>query len=74
MRESPKTRIEVQMVQPQQQLTTRPALGEVRCVECDLVATGTAEGWKAYVGGGFEDEPIEVIIYCPACAARECDG
>lgn len=74
MRESPKTRIEVQMVQPQQQLMTRPTPGEVRCVECDVVATGTAEGWKAYVGGGFEGESIEVIIYCPACAARECDG
>lgn len=74
MRESPTKRIEVQMVQPQQQLMTRQTPVEVRCVECDIVATGTAEGWKAYVGGGFEDEPIEVIIYCPACAARECDG
>ena len=62
------------MVQPQQQLMTRPTPGEIRCVECDLAATGTADGWKAYVGGGFDDEPLEVFVYCPACAARECDG
>ena len=61
------------MAQAQQEPTTRPAQGDVRCVECDVAATGTADGWKAYVGGGFDDEPIEVIIYCPACAARECD-
>ena len=42
----------------------------VRCVECHLVAD-TANGWKAYLGGGFEGEPVEVVVYCPACADRE---
>jgi hypothetical protein len=42
----------------------------VRCVECDLVAD-TAGGWKAYLGGGFEGEPVEVVVYCPTCAERE---
>jgi hypothetical protein len=42
----------------------------VRCVECDLVAE-TAFGWKACLGGGFEGEPVEVVVYCPACAERE---
>ncbi len=60
------------MVQPQQQLMTVSAPREVRCVECDAIAAGTADGWKAYIGGGFEGEAIEVIVYCPACAAREC--
>jgi hypothetical protein len=44
---------------------------EVRCIECDIVATGSADGWKAYFAGGADDEPAEVVIYCPACAARE---
>jgi len=43
----------------------------VRCVECDRVAEGTPDGWKAFVGGGYEGEPIEVLVYCPACADRE---
>jgi hypothetical protein len=42
----------------------------VRCVECDIVAD-TAAGWKAYLGGGFEGEPVEVVVYCPVCAERE---
>ena len=42
----------------------------VRCVECGLVAD-TAGGWKAYLGGGFEGEPVEVVVYCPTCAERE---
>ena len=47
----------------------------IRCVECDIDAGGTAEGWRAYLGGGFEGETLEVLVYCPSCAARECsDG
>jgi hypothetical protein len=26
---------------------------------------------KAYVGGGFEEEPLEVVVFCPVCAVRE---
>lgn len=43
---------------------------EVRCIECDVVAEGSAPGWKAYLGGGLDGEPVEVVIYCPQCAAR----
>ncbi len=43
----------------------------VRCVECDRVAEGAVDGWKAFVGGGYEGEPIEVLVYCDACADRE---
>lgn len=43
----------------------------IRCVECDTAADGTAEGWKAYLGGGFEGEPLEVVVFCPGCAAYE---
>ena len=42
----------------------------VRCIECHLIAD-TAAGWKAYVGGGADGEPVEVVIYCPTCADRE---
>lgn len=44
---------------------------ELRCVECGTVAEGTAEGWKAYIGGGFDGESREVGSFCPACAERE---
>jgi hypothetical protein len=43
----------------------------IRCVECETEADGTAEGWRAYLCGGFEGEPLEVLVYCPACDARE---
>jgi len=45
--------------------------GEVRCIECGELASGPTNGWKAYLAGGFEDEPVEVVVYCPACAFRE---
>lgn len=31
----------------------------------------TTEDWKTYLGGGFEGEPIEVVVFCPGCAAYE---
>jgi ribosomal protein L44E len=44
---------------------------ELRCVECGAVATGRADGWRAYrVDLEEEDEP-EVAFYCRACAKRE---
>src|SRR5690348_4597731 len=43
----------------------------VECVECGEVAEGSADGWKAYLGGGFEGLPLEVAAFCPTCAARE---
>lgn len=53
-------------------LSPLPAQDDVvRCIECDRVADGTAEGWEAYVCGGYEGEPIEVLVYCPVCADRE---
>jgi hypothetical protein len=37
----------------------------IRCVECGTAADGTAEGWKAFFGGGFEGEPLEVVVFLP---------
>jgi len=29
------------------------------------------ERWRAYHGGDDLDEPAELVVYCPECAARE---
>jgi hypothetical protein len=44
---------------------------EVRCTECDTPARGPATSWRAYLTGGFDEEPVEVVVYCPDCALRE---
>jgi hypothetical protein len=44
---------------------------DVRCLECDVVAMGSTDGWKAYIGGGYKSEPVDVVVYCPSYAARE---
>jgi hypothetical protein len=49
------------------------------CVECGATADARAMGWRAYLidwracltGLGNEDEPFEVAVFCPACAALE---
>lgn len=46
-------------------------LRTLRCTECGAPSTGEARGWKAYVGGGYEGEPLEVGAFCPDCADRE---
>jgi hypothetical protein len=42
----------------------------LECVECGVLSTGNAAGWRAIVGpgDGLEDE---LAVYCPACADRE---
>jgi hypothetical protein len=54
-----------------QEVAARPVSGEVRCIECGELAPGPATGWKAYLSGGFEAEPVEVVVFCPQCAFRE---
>jgi hypothetical protein len=47
----------------------------LHCIECHAVSTDEAEGWRAYIAYLEEDdEPPEVIVYCPACAAFEFGG
>ena len=43
------------------------------CVECETVSDEGARGWRAYLGGGFDGDELEVGTYCPACAAAEFD-
>lgn len=54
--------------------TSGDSLRQLRCLECGQVADVYAHGWRGYLGGGYEGEPLEVGIYCPTCAAREFDG
>jgi hypothetical protein len=41
------------------------------CLECETVSDERARGWKAYVGGGFDGDEVEVGTYCPSCAEAE---
>jgi hypothetical protein len=41
------------------------------CIECEAVSDERARGWKAYVGGGYDDDEVEVGTYCPSCAEAE---
>jgi hypothetical protein len=61
---------EVEVQRGQELLRLRDVRREVRCVECDRLAVGPATGWRASIGG-FDDEPVEVFVFCPDCAARQ---
>jgi hypothetical protein len=41
------------------------------CVECREVSDERAKGWKAYIGGGFDGDEVEVGAFCPSCAELE---
>ena len=41
------------------------------CIECQAVSDERAKGWKAYLGGGFDGDDIEVGVFCPNCAEIE---
>lgn len=41
------------------------------CLECRAVSDELAKGWKAYVGGGFDGDEVEVGVFCPGCAEIE---
>jgi hypothetical protein len=50
------------------------AMGALVCVECGCRSDEAARGWKAYLGGDSGEsgeEEVEVVVLCPACAARE---
>ena len=42
----------------------------LKCLECGAVSDDSARGWRAYLSY-FDDESVEVCVYCPACAERE---
>ena len=47
----------------------RPAA--VKCTECGAAAREGAEGWRAFVVGGYDGEDVEVVVFCSDCAERE---
>jgi hypothetical protein len=49
----------------------RPAA--VTCSECGAAAREGADGWCAFVVGGYDADDVEVVVFCPDCAEREVD-
>jgi hypothetical protein len=45
-----------------------PAALVQRCAECGREWVDARERWRVYV---TEDEPPELVAYCPDCARRE---
>lgn len=42
----------------------------VSCTACGTSATSST-GWKAMLCAVVDDEPPQILVYCPACAGRE---
>jgi hypothetical protein len=38
------------------------------CEECGVLTIEHAQGWRALL---TDDEPLEVVSFCPVCAERE---
>jgi hypothetical protein len=48
---------------------------ELRCAECVRLAPPDAPGWKAEIGDDLrDDDPPEVVMFCPECWEREFGG
>jgi hypothetical protein len=47
---------------------------ELTCCECHQRSDLRALGWRAYLTGDDEGEPVEVAVFCPACATREFEA
>ena len=30
-----------------------------------------ADGWRAFVVGGYDGDDVEIVVFCPDCAERE---
>lgn len=44
----------------------------LECAECGSRSDQRAQGWRAYLADGLEeDEDVEVVTVCPECADRE---
>jgi len=55
-----------------EQVTARQSMAHgLRCLECGKASSGSARGWRALLGGGYEGEDPEIGVYCPDCFGRE---
>jgi hypothetical protein len=45
----------------------------LKCVECGREQADDERGWRSYltVDDADDEEPVEAVVYCPDCAARE---
>lgn len=50
--------------------STRLAQHELTCIECRCTWLELDERWRVYL---TDDDPPEVVAYCPRCARREFD-
>lgn len=48
-----------------------PVSGLLVCAECVRVSDEGARAWRAFLVGGLDGEPVEIVILCPGCAERE---
>jgi len=48
-------------------------LSPLECVECHKRLSYEDADWQAYIAGDpdNDDDDVEIVIYCPACARRE---
>lgn len=46
-------------------------LSRIRCAQCGAQPRGDTTGWEPYLSGGYEDEPVELGVFCPVCAMNE---
>jgi NAD-dependent SIR2 family protein deacetylase len=51
--------------------SAQDSLRTLRCVECRRISHESERGWTAT---DDEDEPAEVVVYCPECNEREFGG
>ena len=52
------------------QQSTRLVQCELTCIECRRTWLKLDERWRVYL---TDDDPREVVAYCPRCAGREFD-
>ena len=50
-------------------IVDRPSI--LACQECDRRDISDARGWEAHLCDIDDDGQDELLVYCPACAARE---
>lgn len=46
-------------------------VGRLSCVECKAISDRDATEWIVGISGGYDQGPLELLTFCPACADRE---
>jgi len=48
-----------------------PATAILVCVECGLATDRFERGWRAWLTAEENEDPVEVVVLCATCSARE---